>query len=301
VSVDLVCLGNLIVDDVVFSDGRTRRSEPGGALLYASLGARLWGASVSIVAPVGEDYPAATLRALADRGVDVSRLRPLGRPGLRAELIYEASGRRVLHRRGSPSHEDASPRLDDVAGIEARWFHLAPVPLELQAQLVAALADREHAGISLDPHEPIDEPLATRWKELLAGVDLLLVSEEEVALTDPAADAIAALRRLATGRLRGIALKRGARGGTYLDPSSGAVIEWPARFRAFVDPTGAGDAFAGGLLAGRLAGDSIERSIARGVVSASFALESWGAAGLLSASLEEAERRLAEWFGARLC
>ena len=40
---DLVVLGNLLVDDLVFQDGRTRMGEPGGAVLYAALGAALWG------------------------------------------------------------------------------------------------------------------------------------------------------------------------------------------------------------------------------------------------------------------
>jgi len=39
---DLVVLGNLLVDDMVFPDGRTRMAEPGGATLYAALGASLW-------------------------------------------------------------------------------------------------------------------------------------------------------------------------------------------------------------------------------------------------------------------
>ena len=42
-SPDLVVLGNLLVDDMVFPDGRTRKAEPGGATLYAALGASLWG------------------------------------------------------------------------------------------------------------------------------------------------------------------------------------------------------------------------------------------------------------------
>jgi hypothetical protein len=39
---DRIVLGNLLVDDMVFPDGRTRMAEPGGATLYAALGASLW-------------------------------------------------------------------------------------------------------------------------------------------------------------------------------------------------------------------------------------------------------------------
>jgi 2-dehydro-3-deoxygluconokinase len=74
------------------------------------------------------------------------------------------------------------------------------------------------------------------------------------------------------------------------------VHEWPARAARVVDPTGAGDAFASGVLAGLLRGDDLPRALRRGVVSASFALEEWGCAGLLRATPAQAEARLAEWF-----
>ncbi len=60
----LVCAGNLVVDDIVLPDGTRRDCQAGGAVLYAALGAALWGAPVVLVAPVGDDYPNATLSAL---------------------------------------------------------------------------------------------------------------------------------------------------------------------------------------------------------------------------------------------
>ena len=74
---DLVVLGNLLVDDMVFPDGRTRMSEPGGATLYAALGASLWGVATGVASVRGDDYPDSALEALAARGVDLSGARPL--------------------------------------------------------------------------------------------------------------------------------------------------------------------------------------------------------------------------------
>src|SRR4029079_2069189 len=79
----LVVLGNLLVDDMVFPDGRTRMAEPGGATLYAALGASLWGLAAGVASVRGDDYPASALDALTARGVDLSGVRPLGGPGLR--------------------------------------------------------------------------------------------------------------------------------------------------------------------------------------------------------------------------
>ena len=84
---DLVVLGNLLVDDVVHEDGRTRMGQPGGAILYASLAAALWGVRVGCVSLQGEDYPPAALEALRERGIfggkDLSRSHPeLGQSAL---------------------------------------------------------------------------------------------------------------------------------------------------------------------------------------------------------------------------
>jgi len=215
---DLACFGNLIVDDVVFADGTTRMGQPGGAMLYTALGAALWGVRVAIVAPVGDDYPRETLRALESRGVDLSGLRPLGRAGLRTWLLYEPIARRVLHRLGSPTHAEASPQPEDIRGpaAEARAFHLAPIPVECQARLLGPLSTRADALLSLDPHDPLREGTFDRWRPLLPLLDLLFVSEEEIWLPGLERDP-ATLGGLAGGRLRAIAHKRGAQGGVYFD------------------------------------------------------------------------------------
>jgi ribokinase len=118
-------------------------------------------------------------------------------------------------------------------------------------------------------------------------------------LDGAAADPAGALARLAGGRLRQALLKRGARGGLRHDFAAGRTEAWEARAGAVVDSTGAGDAFAGGVLSGLLAGEDLTTSIERGVVSASFALEGWGAAGLLAATSAGARRRRGEWYGSR--
>jgi len=301
VSADLVCLGNLVVDDVVFLDGTTRMGEPGGAMLYAALGAALWEARVAVVAPLGDDYPARALHALEHRGVDLSGLRPLGRPGLRTWLLYEPTARRLLHRLGAANHVEASPAPGDVANryAGARAFHLSPAPLVCQRPLLEALAPRPGALLALDPHDPVREDSLERWREALALLDVFFVSEEELLLDGVATDPRGALGRLAVGRLRYALLKRGAAGGFLYDARTRELRAWEAHVTQVVDPTGAGDAFAGGFLAALLAGEDVAGALERGVVSASFALEAWGAAGLIAATAADARRRRAEWYGTR--
>ena len=84
---DVVVLGNLLVDDVVFADGSSRMAQPGGAVLYAALGARLWNVGTGCVSVRGDDYPADMLDRLQRCGVDLAGVRPLRRPGVRTWLL----------------------------------------------------------------------------------------------------------------------------------------------------------------------------------------------------------------------
>jgi sugar/nucleoside kinase (ribokinase family) len=232
--------------------------------------------------------------------VDLAGVRELGRPGVRTWLLYEDSIRRVVHRFGSPSHAEVSPGASDVPAAfqGARAFHLSPMPLDVQRPLVAALAARRGAALSLDPHEPVCEDNLADWRDVLANVDVFFPSRDELRLDGVDDDPRAALRRLAGGRLRFVAFKRGREGGLLYDAKADSFMEWPPVPRLTGDPTGAGDAFAGGFLAALLADAGLERAIDQGIVSASFALEAFGAAGLLAATRDEADRRRREWFDA---
>lgn len=296
---DLVVLGNLLIDDVVFPGGRTLMGEPGGACLYTALAAALWGARVAVVSVRGEDYPPQGIDWLSARGVDLSGVRVLDGPGLRTWLLYEEAGRRIVHHLARPSHETVSPAREHIPThcLDARAFHIAPMPIEIQQQLVETLAPRREAGLSLDPHEPITEQSLARWRPVLDQIDMLFVSEDELRLDSAADDPRAAARTLAGGRLRFVAFKRGSRGGLLYDARENAVLEWPAVPRLTGDPTGAGDAFAGGFLAAVMAGRTLQESLDQAIIAVSFALEDWGARGLAVAREDEARHRLREWLG----
>ena len=212
---DLVVLGNLLVDDVVFPDGRTRMGEAGGATLYASLGAALWGLRTGLVSFRGHDYPKAALDALQARGVDLAGVHVIDGPGLRTWLLYEGRRRRVVHHLDGPTHEQVSPLLEHVptAWREARAFHLAPMPFETQARLVTALRGVTRGLVSLDPHLAVNAGTLPRWRAVLPSVNVLFVSEDELDAQD---DGRAMAAQIAGGHLSLVLLKRGSRGGLSL-------------------------------------------------------------------------------------
>jgi len=294
----VVLLGNLLVDDIVLRDGRTLMGEPGGAVLHAALAAALWGARVGICSVAGTDYPAAALDTLAARGIDLAGVRRLDRTGGRAWLLYEPAVRRTVHHLDCPSHADVSPTLADVppAWLAASVFHLAPMPLARQLDLAHGLAPAAGAArlVSLDPFELVRDGTLAAWRDVLTHLDLFFVSEDEWRLTGDAEDVF--LTSLAGPRLRHVAFKRAANGGRLLDLHAKQSQTWRSRSHAVVDATGAGDAFAGGFLAGLVGHGDVGRAIEQGVVSASFAIEDWGARGLMDATPEQAAERHAEWF-----
>lgn len=299
---ELVVAGNLLVDDLVFDDGRTRLGEPGGAVLYAALGAALWELPTGVVSLLGDDYPGWALDALRERGVDLLGVRALGRPGVRSWLLYEGRRRQIVHRLERPTHGEVTPDLTHVpaAWHDARAWHLTPAPLGAQAALVSALRARGAAQVSLDPHVPLRADTLPDWRPLLPQLDLLFVGEDELLIAAPDRGVAPGdgLRALVGGRLALVVCKRGARGGVAYVARDGSCLEWPALPASVVDPTGAGDAFAGGMLAGRLRGDRLERALLRGAVTASFAVADWGPRGLLAATPAAARARLEQAEGA---
>lgn len=295
----IVLLGNLLVDDVVFADGTTRMAQPGGALLYGALGATLWQSRPGLVSVLGDDYPTQILEKLQQRGVDLTGVYPLGRPGVRTWLLYEGHVRRLIHRLGCPTHQEVSPgpELIPVEWSAARAFHLAPMPFEVQRALLTSLRKPHPVPfVSIDPDRPVTEETLPEWREALADADAFFPGEDELLLEEAQTDPNRALPRLVNGRLRFVVFKRGDKGGILYDAHDERFYPWEARVGNVVDQTGAGDAFAVGLMLAHLEGLPIEACLRRAVVTASFAVEGWGTDELFTATRANAEARLCEWY-----
>ncbi len=276
--IDLVMVGNLLVDDVVFGDGTTHMARAGGALFHAALAAAACGLSVGCTSVVGTDYPADALDLLRARGVSLDGVRSLAKPGVRAWLLHEDGTRRMVLREGRPTHEEVSPATDDVppAWRTAPFAHVAPMPFTSQRAFVDAAGDGGRF-LSLDPLRPVGDDTLDEWRGLTARCDAFLASDDEMRLTG---DPRARLEALAVGRLRYAVHKRGAEGGFLLDTQEGALWRWEALPVTVRDVTGAGDAFAAGFLAALRGGLAVERALALGAAAASVAVEHGSREGL---------------------
>ncbi|MBA3643409.1 MAG: carbohydrate kinase family protein [Chloroflexia bacterium] len=295
--VELVTVGYLTLDDLVLTDGRLLRETLGGGALFSAAGAQVWGHAVGIHSCSGGDYPDAHRRTIEAAGINLAGVE-VGPPrGLRLWLLEEGT----LRKQQLPKMTSASAEEMDVARgslpaayQQARGFHVAPSLPATQLTTVRTIRETvPEAVITLDVWtEPFFDATPYLDPDFLTGVDAFLPSDKEVealwGLDDPAS----AVRRLADLGPRVVALKRGEDGSLVYDRSRDVVWDIPSVPVTAVDTTGAGDAYCGGFLAGLVtSGDALEAAL-QGTVSASFAVEDYGAQAAMGTDPAEVRRRL---------
>lgn len=288
----IAIFGNLTIDDLVYADGSTRWAVPGGGAIYAALGAAIWTAPISIVAPLGADYPTEIL----DRRFDLSRCTPIPRT-LRNWGLYEEDGtRHFVSRNASRNWLDFSPTPQDAWSGRQPAAHIGPLPYPIAIALTAELRKAETRTISLDldDHDLSGRVDLDQTIDLIRQADLFLPSLQDVHDLFPHSDPHDALRRLRSVApdVALIAVKCGAKGVIAHAKGASESIHVPAMPVDLVDVTGAGDAFCGGALAGFLRDGNPVEALLAGTVSASFCVGDLGLAGLAAATREKADTRL---------
>lgn len=292
-SADLWVLGNLTIDDLVLPDGTTAMGLCGGNAIFAAIGGRLWSSSVCLAARIGPDFPRSEVLALEAAGIKLA-LAPTTAPTIHNWALYETpERRRFINWLDSGSHLDQSllpAEVPNEAG-QARVCHIAPMPLDVQAQLVNHLA-HEPALVSLDPHDEYIRGSEPRFIDLLRLVDLFLPSRQEATLLfgrDAPEDAAVAFAACGP---QVVVIKLGAEGSLVYGPH----LDHPLHIRALpvaaIDPTGAGDAYCGAFCVSYARHPDILGAAARATVAASFVVERRGALAVLPFDCSTAEQRL---------
>ena len=276
----LAAFGNLTIDDLVFSDGTTRWAVPGGGAAYTALGAAIWSNEVSIVAPLGEDYPTEVF----PKQIDLTRCRRISHT-LRNWGLYEDDGRRhFISRSHSRDWHSFCPDRDDVVSGEQTAAHLSAMPQERALCLAQELRRNGTRFISLDmdDHDLLSESDRDMTHELIRSVDLFLPSQHDAQrLSGRAApvDNLRYLREIAPD-ISLIAIKCGAEGLIAHAAAATTLIYISAYPTPVIDETGAGDAFCGGVLASFANCEDPIEALICGSISASFCVEGDGFSGL---------------------
>lgn len=285
----LVCVGNLTIDEAVSPAG-ARTVSAGGDALYAALAARLTGAEVQVLAPLGVDAPAALTEALALVGADPSRLPHRDEPTVRNVVSYAADGsRRWTLVTGEEHFERMSVQPADVTDevLAADGILLLAMGLEAQLRLAAWLRPRTTAVIFFDPQEDYIAGHEDALLEAVGASDVFLPSEvEAVALAGTTDLPAAAATFLALGPAV-VVIKR-AEQGSLVATAAGVQLV-PAQRVEALDSTGAGDAFCGAFAAAQLGGAAPAAAAEAGSAVARVAVSGFGLEGLVAAVRDRSE------------
>ncbi|MCV2488098.1 carbohydrate kinase family protein [Geodermatophilus sp. YIM 151500] len=227
------------------------RSHGGGAGGNVAAHLARAGLDVVLAGCVGDDAEGtARLAELAAAGVR-ARLRvvPRAATGTVVSLVEPDGQRSMLADRGANLELVPGDLPSPVPGGHLHLSGYALLDPRPRPAGLAALARAAAAGCTVSADPASTGPLAAygvdRWLADTAAVTLLLPNAEEAALLTGCADPVDAARTLAA-RHRAVAVTLGPDGALWA--AGRAVVHRPAHPAAVVDTTGAGDAFAAGVL-----------------------------------------------------
>jgi cytidine kinase len=271
----------LIIDDLVFPDGRTQMGTLGGGGVQTAWGMAVAlgsGESVGLAAGVGNDLPENELAPLRAAGINLDGLRRTSHPTPRAWQILEEDGlRRQLWRTPTSSLGEQLAREWALLPIHyqaATHFHMGFHLEDGLPSLVHSLKERQKT-VSLEPFRLPMRVLSDSEKaEIFQSCQIFSPNQEELlALFDTSLHEAALLSFTQSGG-QYLVLRQGADGATIFDAVEHHVLRAPAFQTKVIDATGAGNAFCGALLA--RVDDGIESALGHAIVAASYMVEQPG-------------------------
>jgi len=290
----------VIVGSVAFDTIRTpwgdREKIVGGSGTYCSLAASYF-TRPRIVGVVGRDFPRKTIALLRSRGVDLAGLKVKAGKTFHWEGKYEDDpNRRTTLRTELNVFADFRPEVP-APYRGSRIVYLANLNPAHHDFILGQF--RKPALVAMDTIRLwIDTKREALLKEL-GRVDIYFANDEEARLVTGEANLIAAGKALVRLGPSLVVLKKGEHGALLFghDFVFGALAH-PCEH--VIDPTGAGDSFAGGFLgyldrAPGLAGRDVRRAAVSGSVMASFAIEDFGIGRFLSLDRDLVEARFRQF------
>ncbi len=293
----LTVVGSIAFDAVETpSDSRPRIL--GGAAVHFSLASSFL-AETRVVGPVGDDFGDAEYDILHARGVitdDIEHV-PGGRTFFWSGRYERDPNIRHTLQTDLNVFEHFQPKLSD-ASRAAETVFLANIMPDLQRQ-VREQCDQARF-VAMDTMNLWIDIARPSLMEVVAGVDCLIVNDEELKQLTDEPNLVRAARAVHAWGPRVVIAKQGEHGAGMYTPDG--VFALPAYPTAdVVDPTGAGDTFAGGFMGYVAAhvGEEItdgllRRAIAYGTALASFNVEAFGTERMQTLTGDEIAGRVAE-------
>lgn len=287
----LLVVGSIALDSVFTPFGETADALGGSAVYFSVAGSLLH--PVQVVGVIGRDFPVLELDALTMRGIDWSGVERAEGESFRwkGKYSYDLQSRETLETRLGV-FADFSPKLPD-AFRSAEYLFLGNIDPELQLDVLSQVA--RPRLVVCDTMNYWIRSKKEALLRLLERVDILMVNDGEARELSGDWNIHRAGRWIMDRGPKRVVIKQGEYGALLLAPSRAFYV--PAfPLEKVYDPTGAGDAFAGGFL-GHLARtdaaseDEIRRAMIYGATMGSFAVEHFGIRGFDDVGVADVEAR----------
>jgi sugar/nucleoside kinase (ribokinase family) len=294
----LITVGTVAFDRIETPFGVAERTV-GGAATYISLAASVFLDKMGLVSVVGDDFPQATMDQLRQRGVDLQGLEVL--PGKESffwagRYHYDMNTRDTLETRLNVLLE-LDPRLPE-AYRQAPYVMLGNLDPGVQGKVLDQMAERP-ALVVMDTMNFWMDSALEKLKQVIARVDILTINDAEARQLSGEHSLVRAAERILAMGPKYLVVKKGEHGALLF--GAGRVFFAPALpLEDVVDPTGAGDTFAGGFI-GYLARtqdhsfDNMKRAIIVGSALASFCCEKFGIERMLEIDRADIDQRIQEF------
>jgi sugar/nucleoside kinase (ribokinase family) len=296
----LIVLGTVALDHVKTPSG-AKKDMLGGSAAHFSMSARLF-TPVHLVAVVGQDFPEKHLDFLRRKGLDLASLKVGNGKTFRWQGEYKKGDLNTALTLATELGvlESYVPEISAHQADIPNVF-LANIDPDVQLQLLSSLKKPELIGLdSMNLWINIKLP---SLKRLMKKVHLFVANDGEARALTGETNLIQAARKLASMGPKMIVVKKGEHGVLFY--SKNTMFSFPAYpVDKVVDPTGAGDTFAGGLMgylskAKKVNETSLRKALLYATTLASFNVEGFGmtkTAELTAADVEGRLKTLVKFF-----
>ena len=292
----LVVVGSVAYDSIE-TDAVSEKDVLGGSATHFSLAAAAQGVQTGVVAVVGRDFKSEHIELLRNNRVDTSGLDVREGKTFRWGGKYdsELKDRETLYN-DLNVFETFHPRLPE-AYRACSYLFLANIDPDLQHDVLSQCTGPKWVG--LDTMNLWIDIKRESLERLLPKIDALYINDTEAHQLTGERNILKAARWVQERGTPSVVIKKGEHGAVVV--TEGGFFSAPAYLlEEVVDPTGAGDSFAGGMAAalartGDLSDEGLRCAMALGTVTASFCVEEMGPAKLAGLAPGALAQRLASY------
>lgn len=240
---EVLVVGSLAYDSVKTPSGKAERSL-GGSANYFSVSSSLF-SKVQVVGVVGSDYSDADREILKSRGVDLDGMQVVPGKTFHWEGTYEQNlNEAVTLKTELNVFADFNPELPEKYK-DTRFVFLANIDPVLQLKVLAQI--KKPVFVGMDSMNFWINSKQSDLIEVIKKVDIVFVNETEAKMLTQVDNTVVAIKKVAELGPEYVVVKRGEYGSTVYSKTHG-FFQCPALpVEKVVDPTGAGDSFAGGF------------------------------------------------------